>query len=217
MAVVVSIAFRLNVRLRGHSHGVHIDSAEFGVSIAFRLNVRLRAARLRRITWHPPARLNCLSAECSIESQSQAEDPGAGSHGGVSIAFRLNVRLRVIVPTEGSWRACWCLNCLSAECSIESVNVDAEVHAVRAHSGLNCLSAECSIESLPTVLDARSMAWRLNCLSAECSIESSIERARAAKDEIKVSIAFRLNVRLRVQAAVRIVHVHVLVSQLPFG
>ena len=38
----------------------------------------------------------------------------------------------------------------------------------------------------------------LNCLSAECSIESTEIRASLSAEFIAVSIAFRLNVRLRV-------------------
>ena len=49
----------------------------FRVSIAFRLNVRLKADVLG-VTGRPPdTGLNCLSAECSIESLSIPAAPAA--------------------------------------------------------------------------------------------------------------------------------------------
>ena len=70
-------------------------SPSSSVSIAFRLNVRLIAASCWRSTPPPSvASLNCLSAQCSIDSRHQA----SGIRHQVSIAFRLNVRL--IVPAR---------------------------------------------------------------------------------------------------------------------
>ena len=142
------------------------------VSIAFRLNVRLRADATASGTATASTCLNCLSAECSIESQSMTardfttarsslnclsaecsiESFEARSGTGeqfedVSIAFRLNVRLRV-KGTGNYARACFIasLNCLSAECSIERT-WSSSPWTRPSRPCLNCLSAECSIES----------------------------------------------------------------------
>ena len=64
--------------------------------------------------------LNCLSAECSIESRALFEREEE-AYRLVSIAFRLNVRLRVAELRKIEDRRLKAgLNCLSAECSIES-------------------------------------------------------------------------------------------------
>ena len=66
----------------------------FRVSIAFRLNARLKDEGFAKSRQLLDQRLNCLSAECSIERVSGA------------------------LKTSGFMPS---LNCLSAECSIESV------------------------------------------------------------------------------------------------
>ena len=146
-----------------------------------------------------PERLNCLSAECSIESRhsyGETKEPPWQ----VSIAFRLNVRLRVLAASQSGAFSAASLNCLSAECSIERAIAEAgkdyaRIEAVsiafrlnvrlrdllndwpecEKHGGLNCLSAECSIESGVCRDELPQNAPGLNCLSAECSIESGVD------------------------------------------
>ena len=67
------------------------------VSIAFRLNVRMRASvASARVDARLGSSLNCLSAECSNESIDSATLDGILAIE-VSIAFRLNVRMRAPV------------------------------------------------------------------------------------------------------------------------
>ena len=67
----VSIAFRLNARLKGAVNSAKAATSAVKVSIAFRLNARLKARRWKSPPRTSPGRLNCLSAECSIESLLQ--------------------------------------------------------------------------------------------------------------------------------------------------
>ena len=90
----------------------------------------------------------------------------------VSIAFRLNAQLKDL-PDAGI--------------------------ALSFDGRLNCLSAECSIESsLPRSRRTARSGWSLNCLSAECSIERYAPYGDGLAD-VLVSIAFRLNAQLKVR------------------
>ena len=84
--------------------------------------------------------------------------------------------------------------------------------------GLNCLSAECSIER-PLKQNKQESEDKpcLNCLSAECSIESWHKPELMPDLGPKVSIAFRLNVRLRVHEDAARSYARGAESQLPFG
>ena len=162
---LVSIAFRLNARLKGSHVSQQAAAERVQVSIAFRLNARLKA----------------LVAAGQLVHRAVH----------VSIAFRLNARLKAWRTSSESRAGPRSLNCLSAECSIERWFMR------QFHTGKisNCL----------------------NCLSAECSIERGARSSPTPTRATRVSIAFRLNARLKGRRPAPRSSSGGSWSQLPFG
>ena len=89
----------------------------------------------------------------------------------------------------------------------------------RLEAGLNCLSAECSIESQRWLPQGNwytvqvSIAFRLNARLKDETLVYIVERAM-----YRVSIAFRLNARLKAgKVKDGVLKASAFMSQLPFG
>ena len=165
-------------RPRPPPHDLNCLSAECSVE---------RGSRLRRCTLNTQS-LNCLSAECSVESDPVNSPLSFGRD--VSIAFRLNARLRED-ETLGLSNRTWCVS-IAFRLNARLRGGLSLLRILRLMTSLNCLSAECSVERLAVMKYMSTQhGYGLNCLSAECSVESLLRAA--------------LHQRLSVQ------------SQLPFG
>ena len=106
------------------------------------------------------------------------------------------------------------LNCLSAECSIESPKGVAKLELVKRVSiafrlNVRLRVGRTSFDSFVPI--AVSIAFRLNVRLREKQIDD------AKQQSSEVSIAFRLNVRLRDRLGDDLVVLVLEVSQLPFG
>ena len=107
------------------------------------------------------------------------------------------------------------LNCLSAECSIERV-ASWRSTTRRGCPGLNCLSAECSIERLVGIFKTGALRSLVSiAFRLNARLKGSHVSQQAAAERVQVSIAFRLNARLKaLVAAGQLVHraVHVSIA-----
>ena len=169
----VSIAFRLNARLKAAvraNNGRDCDP----VSIAFRLNARLKGP------WHAAGSgptsscLNCLSAECSIESRGN-QFVQRKRKPKVSIAFRLNARLKVGDLIRERPRGCRPVSiAFRLNARLKGVSRGRSDRCGRPVSIAFRLNARLKAGS--TRISTRPVPPSLNCLSAECSIESGCGR-----------------------------------------